>query len=68
LGNAGDPRAEHVLVQALQEGEPLVRGHAAWALGRLGLHAVLEGRVMVEPDPWVREELKRALEAPLDAG
>ena len=36
LGNAGDPAAIPALSSALRDGEPLVRGHAAWALGRLG--------------------------------
>ncbi|MAG35170.1 MAG: tRNA epoxyqueuosine(34) reductase QueG, partial [Dehalococcoidia bacterium] len=38
LGNAGDPAAIPVLRDVLAEDQrhPLVRGHAAWALGRLG--------------------------------
>ena len=36
LGNAGDPSAVPALMRALDEAEPLVRRHAAWALGRLG--------------------------------
>src|SRR5262249_2719277 len=35
LGNRGDARAIPALVSALSDPEPLVRGHAAWALGRL---------------------------------
>lgn len=36
LGNSGDPRALAPLTRALTEHtSPLVRGHAAWALGRL---------------------------------
>src|SRR5690554_5371950 len=35
LGNWGSPRAVPVLTGALSDGEPLVRGHAAWALGRI---------------------------------
>ncbi|OGO41675.1 MAG: tRNA epoxyqueuosine(34) reductase QueG [Chloroflexi bacterium RBG_16_57_9] len=37
LGNWGDPVAVPALTQALSDPEPLVRGHAAWALGRIGL-------------------------------
>jgi epoxyqueuosine reductase len=37
LGNAGDRRAAPALADALRHPEPLVRGHAAWAIGRLGL-------------------------------
>jgi epoxyqueuosine reductase len=36
LGNLGDPAAIPALARALAEEEPLVRGHAAWALGQLG--------------------------------
>ena len=52
------------LVEALN-GEPaLVRGHAAWALGRLGgdtSRVALAARLAVEDDAWVREELGLAL-------
>src|SRR5690606_12278584 len=34
LGNWGSPEAVPALVEALHDEEPLVRGHAAWALGR----------------------------------
>jgi len=37
LGNWGDPAAVPALTQALSDPEPLVRGHAAWALERLGI-------------------------------
>ena len=37
LGNAGDRSAVPALVRALRGEGPLVRGHAAWALGRLGV-------------------------------
>lgn len=36
LGNSGDPAAVPALVRALADEEALVRGHSAWALGRLG--------------------------------
>ncbi len=39
LGNLGDVAALPVLQQALQDAEPLVREHAAWALARLQMHA-----------------------------
>jgi len=41
-----------------------VRGHAAWALGRIGTEAArqaLRGRDEVEEDAWVREEIAAAL-------
>jgi len=44
--------------------EPLIRGHAARALGRIGTGGALEAlreRAKVENDAWVREELSLAL-------
>ena len=64
LGNWGSSDAVPVLSQALSDPEPLVRGHAAWALGRVGgaaAHSALEAALSSEEDPWVREELERAL-------
>ncbi len=66
LGNSGDPAAVPALVRALADPEPLVRGHVAWALGRLsGGQAVsaLRGALALEVDPWVRAELAAALRA-----
>jgi epoxyqueuosine reductase len=37
LGNAGDERGVDVLTRALDDPEPLVREHAAWALARFRL-------------------------------
>jgi epoxyqueuosine reductase len=62
LGNVGDATAVAPLMRALRHSEPLVRGHAAWALGRLGARGVLAERREEEIDPWVREEIDRALE------
>jgi len=66
LGNLGDPVAVPALVDALH-GEPaLVRGHAAWALGRIGgpdARAALLARGPIEPDAWVGEEIALALAA-----
>ncbi len=64
LGNWGSEEALPALVDALAHEEPLVRGHAAWALGRIpsseARHA-LSARLSVESDAWVREELESAL-------
>lgn len=65
LGNSGDPAAIPALIDALN-GEPaLVRGHAAWALGRLGgdlAYQALQARLEMESDEWVREEIRLALD------
>ncbi len=54
----------HEVVKALQDPSPLVRQHAAWALGQLGgdvsLRA-LQDRWQVEPHPQVRAEIRQAL-------
>jgi epoxyqueuosine reductase len=65
LGNSGDPRAVTPLVRALRShSAPLVRSHAAWALGRLGGReslAALERARSDDPDEGVREEAGLAL-------
>jgi epoxyqueuosine reductase len=64
LGNGGDPAAIPALVAALHEPEPLIRGHAAWALGRFGrgeVRRTLEAALSVEEEEWVRGEIVRAL-------
>jgi len=64
LGNWGDDSAAPVLTRGLKDPHPLVRGHAAWALGRIGsaeaLQSLREG-LLDEQDPVVREEMERAL-------
>ena len=64
LGNSGDRTAVPALIDALVTASPMVRGHAAWALGRLGgsaAHAALVDRRELEDDPWVQEEIALAL-------
>jgi epoxyqueuosine reductase len=65
LGNSGNPDAVPCLATALRDPEPLVRGHAAWALGRLGggvARGALEWLWGGEPDAEVRGEVEGALE------
>ena len=64
LGNWGSPEAVPVLARALGDEEPLIRGHAAWALGRIGGEEAvraLEERAAVEAEGWVGEEIALAL-------
>ena len=66
LGNIADRDSVPALAIALDDGEALVRGHAAWALGRLGgtaARAHLEEALRRETDAWVREECAQALQA-----
>jgi epoxyqueuosine reductase len=54
LGNTGDARDVGVLTEALYDPEPLVREHAAWALGRVSSPEALDGlraREPLESDP-----------------
>ena len=67
LGNWGSERAVPALLTALSDAEPLVRGHAAWALGRVGspeARQALASQLGSEDDPFVREELQLALAGP----
>lgn len=64
MGNRGEERYVEPLGQALAEGEPLVRRHAAWALGRIGTAEALghlEAALGSEADPEVRAEIDEAL-------
>jgi epoxyqueuosine reductase len=64
LGNWGAEAAIPTLVSALSDTTPLVRGHAAWALGRINSPAAVEGlasRFLVEDDRWVRDEISSGL-------
>jgi len=65
LGNSGDHDAVPALIGALHDYEPLVRGHAAWALGKLGgeqAKQALEEALKREEDEEVRKEIRCALE------
>jgi epoxyqueuosine reductase len=64
LGNSGSAGAVPALIAALADDAPLVRGHAAWALGRLGGSAALDAlreRATAEGDPWVLQEIDAAV-------
>lgn len=61
LGNRGDPAALPALVAALDDADPVVRGHAGWAIGRIApRHPALARALAHEPDPRARDELERA--------
>lgn len=64
MGNRREERYAGPLAQALAEGEPLVRAHAAWALGRIGTAEALdalEAAWRTEEDAAVRAEIQAAL-------
>lgn len=66
LGNVGSASDLPLLEVSLADGEPLVRGHAAWAIGKIGAPA---GRAMLvaaragEANTGVLEEIELALAA-----
>jgi epoxyqueuosine reductase len=76
LGNWGSREPVPALAKALDDPEPLIRGHAAWALGEIlsrlgvpgaegiGVPKTLHSRLHVEDDPWVEEEIESALLGP----
>src|SRR5262245_20565520 len=62
LGNLGDPRALPALARALEDPDAVVRGHAAWAVGRLDRrHASLAAARARETDARVAAEIDSAL-------
>jgi epoxyqueuosine reductase len=65
LGNLRSREAVPALLCALNDDEPLVRGHVAWALGRIGSSEAVSGltqRLRVENDAAVRAEINNALQ------
>jgi epoxyqueuosine reductase len=68
LGNQGDPASFAPLLRGLADDEPLVRGAAAWALGRLATpeaREALAARMSIESDADVRGEIEAALGLPV---
>jgi epoxyqueuosine reductase len=65
LGNTGDPAFIPDLAQAMQDAEGMVRGYAAWALGRIGggqARQILETGLASESDEFAKKEIQAALE------
>ena len=64
LGNWGVAEAVPVLVRGLNDRDVLVRGHAAWALGRVGNREARESLLEKPKDEvngWVRQEIADAI-------
>ena len=69
LGNWGAPETVAALTLALQDPEPIARGHAAWALGAVWrrhgvatVQQILQKALEPENDSWVLGELQAALQ------
>lgn len=63
LGNIGDPIAVPALIEALADPDPVIRGHSAWALGRIGTVEArhgLETALLRESDGGVIHEIAQA--------
>ncbi len=58
LGNCGDQRAVPALIGALHDDEALIRGHAAWALGRLGSQEAIQALRIASETEAEREVCK----------
>jgi epoxyqueuosine reductase len=64
LGNLGAAESVPALAGALSDQDAMVRGHAAWALGRIGTpeaRAALGEAIRCETDPAARVEMEQAL-------
>ncbi len=62
LGNLGDGEALPALERALADDDPIVRGHAAWAIGEIDPRSgALDARLRAENDETVVAELRGAL-------
>jgi epoxyqueuosine reductase len=64
LGNLGAAESVPALAGALSDQDAMVRGHAAWALGRIGTPeacAALAEAIRCETDPAARVEMEQAL-------
>jgi epoxyqueuosine reductase len=64
MGNSGKPEYESALLSMLEDEDPLVRSHAAWALWRVGgerVRGVLESHLEKEKDDTVAGEIRDIL-------
>jgi epoxyqueuosine reductase len=64
-GNWSSQQAVPALADLLRDPSPLVRGHAAWALFRIGgerAHRALNGALRGEPHPQAQAEMRLALD------
>ncbi len=64
MGNLAAARYIEPLIQALADQDPLLRAHAAWALGKSRNPELLKtlcDALEVEPDPEVQRELRAAI-------
>ena len=64
LGNIKDPDAIEKLTKTLLESDPIVKQHAAWAIGQIGGHLAnqkLQDALKIEKNSDVIKEIKSAI-------
>ena len=64
MGNIGDPVFIPALLRAQKDPDDLVRGYAAWAMGKIGgpkIRQILESSIASETAESVIREIKAAL-------
>lgn len=64
LGNTGDREAVPALARAMESPDEALRGHAAWALGKIGgaaARSTLDSSLARERSDYVRDEISAAL-------
>ena len=61
IGNSGDPALARCAEALLDDGDPLVRGHAVWALSRLVAPEAFRAAMRPDPDPFVAGEWRQGL-------
>ena len=64
LGNIGDPKALPALFDSLQDQDPIIRSHAAWAIGEIGGEKAINAlslRANTEGDETVLQEISSAI-------
>lgn len=64
LGNMGEEEAVPALAQTMQDPDELVRGHAAWALGKIGgsqSKRILKASLAAETSDYARGEISMTL-------
>jgi epoxyqueuosine reductase len=61
IGNSGEPGLIGVAEAATRDADPLVRGHAVWALSRLAGAESFRAAMRADPDPFVAEEWRLGL-------
>jgi epoxyqueuosine reductase len=61
IGNLGQPELIGTAEAATRDVDPLVRGHAVWALSRLAGVARFRAKMRADPDAFVAEEWRLGL-------